>query len=171
MLPDFPFALPIDFQSSTIDDQMDRLPGRFDRQVYLQPGLPTRQRRVVGRWQIQPHQAKQRLDKALGLTQRQIKQRAKRQRRFNGKIRVVKLGPALGRPPIAPAINGFLAQPYRQVTPMDQCLIIGRPVFHPIDHFLLRGGCLLARRTMRRYVFHYRLLGECLFLAKNPSQV
>ena len=38
MLPDFPFTLPVDFQSRTIDNQMDRLPGRFDRQVHRQPG-------------------------------------------------------------------------------------------------------------------------------------
>ena len=170
LLTHLPFPFTEDFQPTAIDDQMNRFLLRAHRQLDLQLRLPTRQRRVAGGLQIDAHQGKQRSDQSLTLTQAQIEQLTQGQGRLDGQVRVEKLSASLGRSLVVPAGKGVFTQPHPQASPINQCLIVRRPVADSVDHFLRRASLFLARRPTWRYLlFHHRLLGKRgkVFLGRN----
>jgi hypothetical protein len=66
-----PLARPVDLQSSTVDQHVQRTVRRLRGQKHRQLHRPTADRGVIRRWNRQVHQREDRCQQALGLSQRQ----------------------------------------------------------------------------------------------------
>jgi len=80
----FPFAG--DRESRTVDDEMKAAVSEIATECEVEPLAASRERRVIGRRQIEAQHPEDRRQKALGLAEGEMKDEAKRQRRFDGEV-------------------------------------------------------------------------------------
>ncbi len=91
MLRGGPLTFTNDRESSAVDDQMSGCArgesAKLDVEVLASP----RERRVIGRAQINAHHHEQRTQETLGLAQRQVEDKTESQRGLDGAVRVLQL--------------------------------------------------------------------------------
>ena len=132
VLANFPLAFALDFQATTIQDQMQVALGSF-RKLNLNRVTAPREGRVIWNRQVRPHQLEQRAHQPFRRPIGQAKDFFDRQHRFNRSVTIVRLRTPLGGTAIGPALQGFVRNPDRQRASLDQRLVIGRPISNGVS--------------------------------------
>ena len=86
-----PFTFADDRQSRAVDNEIHVFAGRDSTPREVEVLAATRERRVIRRPKVEPHQHEERREKALCLTERQMEEQTQRQGGFDREVRVLPL--------------------------------------------------------------------------------
>jgi hypothetical protein len=138
----------VDPQPGAVDEKVQRpMGGRLEVDLTQRLQTPG-QRRVIGDRQVHVQQRHQGMQETLGLTQRQVKDHADRQRRLDGNVRIPSLTAGLAGGRRSPGIQSFIGEPDREITSPSEARLVRSPVPHPISR--LRILILTALRMLHR---------------------
>jgi hypothetical protein len=127
-----PFALAIDLQTSTVDEEMERF---VTVNRLWQNGQATASAGSMscGRELQYRCRAEQRSRQSFSLTQRLVEHQAKRKRGLDGYCRIDRLTTTLSSRRSVPCRDGLFGKPNRQLSPPHQRSIIVWPVRHSVS--------------------------------------
>ena len=124
----FPFAATQNLQPCGIDDQVDRAVVGSGQGRHRNDLVPARECGVVRGLEVEAHQAEQRVQKPLGLAERQAEDDPQRQRGPDREVRVPPLASAKTVLRWYPRGNCILAQPDRDVAAAPEATLVLPPV-------------------------------------------
>ena len=131
VLLDQPLPGPAQTQPRAVDQQVRRLASRAWARRFERLG-PAAEGRVVRHGEVEPEQAEDGADQALGLAQRKAEHRPQRQRRGDRQRRVVRLPAGRGPGLRLPGRDRLVGEPDGQAPASAQGGVVGRPVRHPV---------------------------------------
>ena len=111
---------------------------------------------LVGCLEGKAHQANQRGDEALGLSQRQVEDRSQGQCGYDRQVGVPPLSTRTASRRRIPRANGLLVEPDRDVAAVSESDIVRRPVLHAVLRLVLRGHLGLRPGCHQRILLGYR---------------
>ena len=153
MLLALPFALATDLQATAVNDQGDRpCRGTIALRSDHDRGVASRECRVIRARQRHIHQGQERMEKALGLAERQAKEQPKRARGRNGDVGIPRRGPSRAGPWRRPGVEGVWTEPQGDVTTSTERVVIRVPVLHAIGRLIC--GVSMGSFVRLRHAWH-----------------
>ena len=160
MFTHFPFAFAENFQSSAVNNHVDRA-GLFPNiQQYTHFRCPLGQRRIIRDINAYFHQCGQRFSQSLGLAIRQLKKLSQNEQALYRRIAVHKRVPNLGLGVfVMPFFNRFLAKPEGNRASLNERLVIFPPICYFIRAFPFSGHVklLYVVSVVKRFCLFYAL--------------
>ena len=133
-----PFAFADYRESRAVDDEVHGFAPWDSTKGELEVLAAPRERRMIGRGQIEAHQPEERRQDPLGLAEGQGEDEPDRQRRFNREVGVPQLPAPPADPRGLPGGDGGRREPDRDVASSDEGAIVGGPVLDAVFR-LVRG--------------------------------
>ena len=130
-----PPAIVAQLQARAVHQQVHGLaacPGAgVPRPQHFQRRRPTTERRVIRHAQAEAEQAEDGADQPLGLPVSEVEHVTLRERRQDGKRRVLGMPAARSTQLRLPILDGFIGEPQHQAAALAQTGVVGWPVRHP----------------------------------------